>query len=120
MHRTTRDIGSIAERAVEDYVHSNGYRLIVRNFYIHNVGELDLVFEKNREIFVIEVRARQTNKYYPNAIESVTFEKQRKIRRTTQYLLRKFELYERNIHFLVGCVTISSECLIQNVELIPF
>lgn len=116
----TKTLGFNGEQAVLEYMLARDYRLIVRNFEVHNVGELDLVFEKGEDIYIIEVRSRKNKGDYPDSAESVTAFKRRKIRNATNILISKFGLYDRNIHFLVGQVTHNDAGLVQNVEIIPF
>jgi len=108
----------------ESYVISGmeerGYKLIARNYRIHNVGELDIVMEKNNEIYVIEVKARKVYKDYPKPIEAITPSKKTKLIRTTNYLLREYKLWGRNIHFLASLVYLNGDGSVQKVEIIPF
>ena len=116
----TKTIGQKGEQAVLDYMLSKDYRLIVRNFEVHNVGELDLVFEKGEDIYITEVRSRKNKGDYPDSAQSVTASKRRKIRNATNILIARYGLYDRNIHFLVGQVTHNDDGLVQNVEILPF
>ena len=115
-----RKTGDIAEEAVIRSMTKEGYRLICRNFEIHNVGELDCVFEKNGEIYVVEVRSRHNKGCYPSSAETVDYRKRLKIERTTQYLISRYRLFDRNIIFLVAQVTHDTSGMIKNIELIPF
>ena len=98
-----RKTGDIAEEAVIRSMTKEGYRLICRNFEIHNVGELDCVFEKNGEIYVVEVRSRYNKGCYPSSAETVDYRKRLKIERTSVafskkilslYKIMKFDCFE--------------------------
>ena len=115
-----RKTGDTAEEAVINFLTKDGYRLICRNFEIHNVGELDCVFEKDGDIYVIEVRSRRNTGNYPSSAETVDYRKRKKIERTTQYLILRFRLFDRNIIFQVAQVTHDTSGMIKNIELIPF
>lgn len=120
-NRTTkRIIGDNAEEAVVRMMLNNGYSLLCRNFEIHNVGELDCVFMKDRDVFIVEVRTRRNLGNYPSSSESVDFRKRRKIEMTAQYLISRYNLYDRNIVFLVAQVTHDASGMFKNIELIPF
>ena len=112
--------GDNGEESVIEYMTEKGYRLVCRNFSVHNVGEIDCVFEKDNEIYVTEVRSRRNDGPYPSSCESVDYNKQRKILRCTKYLVARYGLYDRNITFLIGQVTHSAAGMVQNVEIIPF
>ncbi|MCR4688564.1 MAG: YraN family protein [Saccharofermentans sp.] len=114
------EIGKIAEAAVESQMKQEGYRLVCKNYAVHNVGELDLVFEKDEDIYVVEVRSRSNKGPYPTSAETVTPAKQRKIFKCTGYMLRHYGFEDRNVVFLIGQVTHNKDCLVQNVEIIPF
>ena len=117
---TKRKTGDKAEDAVIQMMTNNGYTLICRNFEVHNVGELDCVFGKAGDVYVIEVRSRHNRGYYPSSAETVDFRKRRKIERTTQYLISRYGLFDRNIIFQVAQVTHDESGMIKNIELIPF
>lgn len=120
-NRTTkRIIGDNAEEAVVRMMLNNGYSLLCRNFEIHNVGELDCVFMKDRDVFIVEVRTRRNLGNYPTSSETVDFRKRRKIEMTAQYLISRYNLYDRNIVFLVAQVTHDASGMFKNIELIPF
>ena len=120
-NRTTkRIIGDNAEEAVVRMMLNDGYSLLCRNFEIHNVGELDCVFMKDRDVFIVEVRTRRNLGNYPTSSETVDFRKRRKIEMTAQYLISRYNLYDRNIVFLVAQVTHDASGMFKNIELIPF
>ena len=120
-NRTTkRIIGDNAEEAVVRMMLNDGYSLLCRNFEIHNVGELDCVFLKDRDVFIVEVRTRRNLGNYPSSSETVDFRKRRKIEKTAQYLISRYNLYDRNIVFLVAQVTHDASGMFKNIELIPF
>jgi len=119
--RTEKRItGDMAEDAVAKYMQNRGYRLVARNYTVHNVGELDLVFEKGGEIYVTEVRSRRNTGPYPISSETVDFKKRKKLMRTTRYFLSNRGYDNRNVVFLIGSVTHDRNGIIQNVEILPF
>ena len=115
-----RIIGDTGEEAVIQMLTDKGFHLICRNFEVHNVGELDCVFKKDGEVFVVEVRSRKNLGNYPSSAETVDLRKRRKIEKTTACLIRKYGLYEMNVVFLVAQVTHDASGMIKKIELIPF
>jgi len=115
-----RKTGDNAEEAVIRLMTGEGYNLICRNFEIHNVGELDCVLEKEGDVYVVEVRSRRNKGPYPSSAETVDRRKRRKIERTTEYLISRYRLFDRNVIFMVAQVTHDSSGMIKNIELIPF
>ena len=115
-----RIIGDSGEDAVIKMMTDKGFQLVCRNFEVHNVGELDCVFKKDKEIYVVEVRSRKNLGNYPSSVETVDHKKRKKILKTTDCLIRKYRFYEMNFVFLVAQVTHDASGMIKNIELIPF
>ena len=115
-----RKTGDRGEDAVVEALCEKGYVLVERNFTVHGVGELDCVFIRDDEIYVVEVRSRWNTGPYPTSGETVDYRKRQKILRTTNYLVARHGWYDRNINFLIGQVTHNRSGMVQNVEFIPF
>ena len=120
MLRQTKAIGNEAENAVIRLMASQGYRFLVRNFTVHNMGELDVVMTKDGELYVIEVKSRLEGTIYADPLRSITPRKRLKMLNTTKVLVSKYNLFDMNVHFLAGCVTHRRDGMIQNVEILPF
>ena len=118
--RQTKVIGNEAEDAVIRKMASEGYRFLVRNFTVHNMGELDVVMMKGSDLYVVEVKSRLEGTLYADPLRSITARKRLKILNTTRMLISRYGLYNMNVHFLAGCVTHRRDGMIQNVEIIPF
>lgn len=129
MDKTTKQIGDAAEKTVREYLIKNGYRIRNCNFSVHNIGELDIVCDRPgdylseseiEDVYIVEVRARKSSKFYPNPIETITEKKMKNLYRTAVIYCDRFNLSDRNICFLVASVTLDSSSMVQKVELIPF
>ena len=112
--------GDSGENAVIKALTDKGFQLVCRNFEVHYVGELDCVFRKDDDIFIVEVRSRKNLGNYPSSAETVDLKKRKKIERTADFLIRKYGFYEMNVIFLVAQVTHDSSGMIKKIELIPF
>ena len=117
---TSTDTGRLAEDRVIEILEGKGYKLLCRNYAVHNVGEIDSAFIRDDDVYIVEVRARKMIPGYPTPSESVTLTKRRKIEKTARYLISRYNLGEKNIYFLIGQVALSGDGLVQNVEFIPF
>lgn len=113
-------IGDNAEDAVVSQMLRDGYRLLARNYAVYNVGELDSVFERDGDVYVVEVKARIEGNDYAAPEESISANKYRKLVKTAQIFVHRKRLYDSNIIFLIGAVTHNRDGLIQNVKIIPF
>ncbi len=83
--------GQIAEELVQEILSKCGLRLITQNFHC-KLGEIDLIFQDQKEIVFVEVRAR-SNTHFAFPAETVGYQKQRKIILTAEFFLQKFSRY---------------------------
>ena len=113
-------IGNKGEDAAVRYLQQQGYRLLARNYAVHNVGELDIIAEKENDVHVFEVRTRMNRGAYPNSEESVIGSKRKKVMRTAEMFIARNNLYDRNVVFEVIKVTHDAQGNILGVEIIPF
>lgn len=107
------------EDAVARVMLRKGFRLIARNYTVQGIGELDLVFLRDRTIYVVEVRSRLTTDWQ-SPIESIAGSKRRKVLRTARIFICREGYTEYDVIFLAGCVTHNREGLVQKIEIIPF
>lgn len=118
--RQTKVIGNEAEDAVIRNMAAHGYKFLVRNFTVHNMGELDVVMMKGNDLYVVEVKSRLEGTIYADPLRSITPRKRMHMLNTTKVLISKYNLFDMNVHFLAGCVTHRRDGMIQNVEIVPF
>jgi putative endonuclease len=79
--------GLAAEQLAAEHLQTRGVKILGRNLRC-KAGELDLVCLDDGVLAVVEVRQRGSAGY-GGALASVTFAKQRKIIRVTQFFLRE-------------------------------
>jgi putative endonuclease len=75
------DLGVLGEQLVERHYSKLGFKLLDRNYIFKHgkqIGELDLVFEKDSEIVFVEVKTRSNNSF-GDQFEAVDLNKQRKL-----------------------------------------
>jgi putative endonuclease len=95
--------GAAAEQLAVEYLHAQGLVMLARNVRCR-AGELDLVCLDGRVLAVVEVRQR-AKRDFGGALASVTWRKQRKIIRATQFfLLRQAEWRSHVVRFDVLAV----------------
>lgn len=90
-----RDIGLEGERLVEEKYLAKGFKLLERNYIFphgRQIGELDLVFVKNRELIFVEVKTRSNNSF-GGPFEAVDSGKQQKLVRTAKLYLQLHPKY---------------------------
>lgn len=113
-------IGKKSEIAVRNLFIRKGYREIARNFFVHRIGELDLVFIKNETVYIVEVKSRNSNNCYGGPESAISGPKKRKLYATATRLITQYGLGAYDIQFLAGCVTHNSEGEVVKIEVIPF
>jgi putative endonuclease len=79
--------GTASEQLAVDYLHARGLIVLARNVRCR-AGELDLICLDGGVLAIVEVRQR-AKRDFGGALASVTWRKQRKIIRATQFFLRR-------------------------------
>lgn len=113
-------IGSKGEDAAVSSLESKGFAILKRNYTVHNVGEIDIIAEKENDIYVFEVRTRLNRGPYPDSAESVIRSKRNKVIRTAARFIDEKGYYDRNIIFEVIKVTHDEQGNVLEVEFVPF
>lgn len=113
-------IGNTGEDAAAEVLQQRGFKILERNYTVHNVGEIDIIAEKDNDIYIFEVRSRLNKGFYPDSTESVTGSKRKKVARTAEWYVAGNGLYDRNVVFEVIKVTHDAQGNTLRVELIPF
>lgn len=81
----------------QDYLEKEGYTILGKNM-TSRYGEIDLVAQKNDQLFFVEVR-RRIGGEYGSALESITSKKVVRIRKTAQHLLMKHAEWRKLVPF---------------------
>lgn len=103
--------GEDAETACCSYLRSQGLKFISRN-YSCRFGEIDLIMLDKKLLVFVEVRFRK-NDAFGGGLESITFTKQQKLRRTAELFLQENCQY-KNARFDV--VSMSKNTQTKNSE----
>ena len=113
-------IGAKGEDAAVKLLEEHGFKIIKRNYSVHNTGEIDIIAGKGGYIHIVEVRTRLNSGYYPDSVESVAGAKRERIVRTARHFIMENDLYDRNIVFEICMVTHDRYGHIERTELVPF
>ncbi|MBR2549514.1 MAG: YraN family protein [Clostridiales bacterium] len=113
-------IGTKGEDAAAGLLKDKGYNILRRNYAVHNVGEIDIIAEKDEEIHIFEVRTRRNIGYYPDSAESVVLRKRNKVIKTAERFINENDLYGRNVVFEVIMVTHDAQGNILRIDFVPF
>ena len=113
-------IGTKGEDAAAGLLRDRGFIILRRNYAVHNVGEIDIIAEKDSEIHIFEVRTRRNIGSYPDSAESVIRKKRIKVMKTAERFIAEKGLYDRNVVFEVIMVTHDAQGNIQRIDFVPF
>ncbi len=94
-------LGKLFEDKAVAFLKQNGFKIIERNFRVHNIGELDIIAQKAKEVYFVEVRHRGKGSF-ATGLESVDKRKMRKIVKTAIcYIKQKRLKTNKTFHFTV-------------------
>jgi len=85
--RERKSLGLLGEQLALEHLLRHGLKLVIRN-YRCKMGEIDLVMLDGATLVVVEVRYRASDDF-GGAAASITWDKQRRLTRTTEHLLMK-------------------------------
>jgi len=96
-----KTFGADGESIASEFLESNGFTIIEKNFFVGKSGEIDIIAVKDKLLLFVEVKARSSEKY-GGGIYSITDDKKRKLRSSAKlFLLRnsKYNSPEYTIRF---------------------
>ena len=114
--------GKLGEELACEYLRNNGYKILIRNYEVHNVGEIDIAAKKNGTLYIIEVKTKKVDHigtYGPPEV-FITRSKMGKIYKTSRYLIRHLRAYDMNIEFWAISVVMNDKkepCSIDMIEI---
>lgn len=113
-------VGTKGEDAAAGLLRDKGYNILRRNYSVHNVGEIDIIAEKDSDIHIFEVRTRRNLGSFPDSAESVMQKKRNRVMRTAERFVNENDLFDRNIVFEVIRVTHDAQGNILSIDFVPF
>lgn len=91
-------LGQRGERYAQRYYERAGFRIVARNVYNQKgkqLGELDFVAVKEKDIVFVEVKTRSVKAVkFGSPEESVTYWKQKKLVKAVKWFLIRYPLYQ--------------------------
>ncbi len=93
-HRTAAQLaGASAEERAESHLARHGLAILARNFRTR-LGEIDVIAQEGDVVVFVEVRMR-ASRSFGGALESITPQKQRRIRAAASQFLQKLRWMPR-------------------------
>lgn len=99
-----QELGSVSESEVAREMVRRGYWILERN-YRKPWGEMDLVCRNDREVVVVEVRSRAGASGEDDAIESISANKRRHVRRAAEIYLADRPTDYEEVRFFAAVIT---------------
>ena len=113
-------IGNTGEDAAAEVLQQRGFKILERNYTVHNVGEIDIICEYKEKILVIEVKSRDSRERYGTPEEAVTGSKQLKVMKTTVCFCKENGYSLEKVSYFVAGVIHDVSGNIVDVKFTPF
>ena len=117
MLNSRQQFGQEGELIARRYLEERDYVILGANLSTE-YGEIDLVAQKDKRIFFVEIRRRKNRMFGP-AIESISDKKKQHIRRSTQFLLLQNQAWQKFIPYLSVIAIDENERGETNLEFLP-
>ena len=92
---------------MEAYLLSCNYKLLARNYFVYMLGEIDLIAERNGEIYVIEVKGRRGVNLFVGLEGLVPADKLGKLIKTSSIFIDKNDLNNKICNIVLAFVQIN-------------
>lgn len=114
------NLGHQGETLVVEFYKKQGYHILHRNLAINygrQVGEIDIIASKGREIIFIEVKSR-SNDRFGGPLVAVDIFKQRKLVRTVKFFMSEHPEY---VHwdYRIDVAAVDIDNLLEPVIILP-
>ena len=99
----SRSKGDIAETKACEYINSQGFKIIEKNFYAKKLGEIDIIATKEKIYHFIEVKSAND---YEIAVNNITTSKLSKLKRSIDYYL---QIKKLDVSFCIDVIIVVDE-----------
>ena len=107
MTRQRQSIGRHGEELAQKYLRQKHYKIVEKNFRCKS-GELDIIAKEKNVVVFVEVRTKTSTRYGP-AYNSVTYSKQKQVKRVAQFYISKYNLVNTQFRFDVIGITLTPQ-----------
>jgi putative endonuclease len=109
----TYQFGMSGEEVAVKYLKGKGYKILERNYKNKSgrqLGEIDIIAQKDKELFFVEVKTR-TAENIENILpeQNINPQKLKKLAKIAQYYVRERKLWNSTYHFDAVSVLIDSD-----------
>ncbi len=111
--------GDAGELAVARYLEAHGFVLLVHQYAVPRLGEIDLVMQKGGCLYFIEVKARSGPESFGSGLEQITRDKIRKIRKTALAYCQSTGNMNTETRILAAEVRLQNGLPTGNIRIVP-
>lgn len=108
-----KSMGMEGENLAAKFLKNKGYKIIARNFKNNQgrqLGEIDIIVEKNKEIIFVEVKTRELEKYRETLPEeNITPSKLQKLNKIAISYIKMNNFLDKPYHFDAVSVWLSKD-----------
>lgn len=109
----SKNKGNLAENKACEYLISQGFKIVDKNFYAKKLGEIDIIATKNSTYHFCEVKSADN---YETAVNNITKSKISKLIRSIQYYL---QIKNLNTSYSLDAIIVVNEQIthLENITL---
>ena len=111
--------GAIAEQAVARHLIAQGYYLRQSNFSVARLGEIDLILQRGRTIYFVEVKARKDASAFGGALAAITARKRLRLQRAALYYLQNQKILNSDVAMLAAQVSLTADGQVGAINIVP-
>jgi putative endonuclease len=109
----THDFGKDSETRVKKLLITQGYTFVTQN-YRCPFGEIDSIYQKNGQLYFVEVKARKSGQF-GSALEAVTRFKLNKIKKTAAHFFNQHPNFPQSGVILVATIDTGSDSITTTI-----
>ena len=117
---SNRSKGHFAEQIVAEDLGLKGYQILEQNYWLANMGEIDIIMQKNKRLLFVEVKARQNQDYEDLGIAALNQKKQWTIKHLAEYYYRSRQIDAEEIIFLLATARINQDNQVDKIKYYNF
>jgi len=103
-----RSLGTIGEQAAVEFLKEKGYTILVQNYRVGRLGEIDIISQESEYLCFIEVKTR-TGTGFGLPCEAVNKKKQQSIIRLAQIYIKEKKFDNKPVRFDIVEVIVNAD-----------
>ena len=93
-----------AERCISNVLSEQGHTVLAHNYFVHKLGEIDIITKKDGVLYAVEVKARQVDDQFGGPAAQFTHEKQQRVIKTLKHYASYQNQYDIDMQLLAATV----------------